>query len=309
MTKAEANIVLFSITLCWASSYIFIKNIPATVSPFAYLTLTTGIAGLILAIVFFKKLKEFDKRTLRRSLILAAIICGNLILEKMGIARIPASTASFVASLNIVFVPLLLLLFRQKPSPNHLLGIILILTGLVFTSGLKSGDSSAIGIMTMIGACLFMAVYIITVDKFTKKSDPLLLGIGQMFFTALIGFILWFMEEPRTFLSLTYTNELLANIFILAFFAKAYAYIMLMYSQKYASPISVTVISSTEPVVTMVLALLIPDSYGQTEFLTGGKLVGAAFIVAGAICAGTNFLSRRNNLGSGTPLADTTQGG
>ena len=38
---------------------------------------------------------------------------------------------------------------------------------------------------------------------------------------------------------------------MLAFFAKAYAYIMLMYSQKYASPISVTVIASTEACLLM----------------------------------------------------------
>lgn len=309
MTKLEANIVLFSITLCWASSYIFIKNIPAGVSPFAYLTLTTGIASLILALVFFRKLREFNKETLGRSFMVAAIICGNLLLERSGISQIPASTASFVASLNIVFVPLLLLFFKQKPSSNNVAGIVLILTGLVFTSGIKAGGSVNRGVAIMVGACLFMAIYIIAVDRFTKKSDPLLLGIGQMFFTASIGFILWIIEEPKTFWSISYSNELLANIFILAFFAKAYAYIMLMYSQKYASPISVTVISSTEPVVTMVLALLIPNSYGQTELLTSGKLIGTLFIVVGAICAGTNFLSRKNKIEGEVPLGDLTQGG
>jgi drug/metabolite transporter (DMT)-like permease len=258
--------------------------------------MTTGIASLILIVVFFNRFREFDKKTLQRSFVLAAIICGNLILERIGITQIPASTASFVASLNIIFVPLLLLLFNRRPSPNNILGIVLILIGLICTSGLKSGDSINYGVVAMAAACFFMAIYIITVDSFAKKSDPLLLGIGQMFFTAIIGFGLWSIEEPKTFFSITYTNEILANIFLLAFFAKAYAYIMLMYSQKYAPPIAVTVMSSTEPVVTMVLALLIPTTFGQTEIITGAKLVGAAFIVAGAICAGTNFLSKKKSL-------------
>lgn len=189
------------------------------------------------------------------------------------------------------------------------MGITLILTGLVFTSGIKLGASLDYGVLAMAAACFFMAVYIIIVDSFTKKSDPLLLGIGQMFFTAIIGFVLWFIEEPKTFLTLTYTNEILANIFLLAFFAKAYAYIMLMYSQKYASPIAVTVISSTEPVVTLGLALLIPNSFGQTEVLTNGKMVGAVFIIVGAIFAGTNFLNRRKRLDQGIPLANSTHGG
>jgi len=105
-----------------------------------------------------------------------------------------------------------------------------------------------------------------------------------------IAYLLWLVEEPRTFFALTYTNEMLASIFLLAFFARAYAYIMLMYGQRYANPISVTVIASTEPVVTMVLALLIPDTFGQTESFTFAKLVGGVLIVIGAICAGTDFL-------------------
>lgn len=292
MTRTESNIVLFSITLCWASSYIFIKNIPDSISAFAYLTMTTGIACIILAVVFFKKLKKLDRKTLFRSFITAAIICVNLVFERMGITRIPASTASFVASLNIVFVPLFMLIFKRRLTPNHIAGIILILTGLVFTSGLKPGDFINPGVLAMAAGCIFMAAYILCADHFTKTSDPLMLGIGQMFFTAVISFILWFIENPRTFFSISYTNEILANIFMLAFFAKAYAYIMLMYSQKYASPISVTVIASTEPVVTMILALLIPNTFGQTETFTVAKAAGAAFIVAGAIFAGTSFLSK-----------------
>jgi drug/metabolite transporter (DMT)-like permease len=299
MTRAESNIVLFSITLCWAASYIFIKNIPDSISAFAYLTMTTGIASVILAIVFFKKLKRPDGKTMLRSLILAVIICGNLISEKIGISRIPASTASFVASLNIVFVPLLLLAFKRKLSLNNISGIVLILTGIVFTSGIRLGDTVDFGVLVMTAGCFLMAVYIVTVDNFAKKSDPLLLGIWQMFFTAGIGFVLWFIEEPKTFFAVAYSNQLLANIFLLAFFAKAYAYIMLMYSQKYASAVNVTIIASTEPVVTMMLALLIPNAFGNTELLSSAKIIGAAFIVSGAICAGTSFLSRKPALGRG----------
>ena len=309
MTKAESNIVLFSITMCWASSYIFIKNIPDSISAFAYVTMTTSVASLILALVFFKKFKRFDRPTLGRSFILAGIICINLIFERLGVSKIPASTASFIASLNIVFVPLLLLIFKRRLSLNNIAGIVLILIGLIITSGIKLGETVNYGVLAMTLACLFMAVYIITVDNFTKKSDPLLLGIGQMFFTALIGFGLWFIEEPRTFFSIVYTNEILANIFILAFFAKAYAYIMLMYSQKYAAPLTVTIMASTEPVVTMVLALLIPDTLGKTEVLTMSNVFGASFILTGAIFAGTDFLSRKNRIDQARSLTSSAQGG
>lgn len=119
-----------------------------------------------------------------------------------------------------------------------------------------------------------------------------MLGIGQMIFTFSIAFVFWLVESPKTFFTITYTNELLANIFLLAFFLKAYAYIMLVYSQKYASPISVTVIASTEPVVTMILALLIPNAFGSTELLSAAKAAGGVFILFGSIFAQTDFFSK-----------------
>jgi 2',3'-cyclic-nucleotide 2'-phosphodiesterase (5'-nucleotidase family) len=70
MTRAESNIVLFSITLCWASSYIFIKNLPQDLSSFAYMTMTAGLAGIILAIVSFKRLRELNWKLLLRSAIM-----------------------------------------------------------------------------------------------------------------------------------------------------------------------------------------------------------------------------------------------
>ncbi|GBF35754.1 permease of the drug/metabolite transporter (DMT) superfamily [Desulfocucumis palustris] len=293
MTKTESNIILFSITLCWASSYIFIKNLPPELSAFAYLTMTAGLASIILLIVFFKRLRDFNSKILLRSAAMAAILCVNLIFEKMGIAAIPASTASFIASLNIVIVPLLLLFFRKRPSRNNLLGILIILSGLALSSGVKPGQPLEAGMLYMLSACFLMAVYIICTDRFTKDHDPLLLGVGQMFFTAILSFILWSLQEPKTFLLVNYSNTLLANIFMLAFFSKAYAYIMLMYSQKYASPLSVTVIASTEPIVTMVLAVLIPGTFGVNESFTIIKLAGAVLIAAGAVCAGTDFLNKK----------------
>lgn len=292
MTKTESNIVLFSITLCWASSYIFVKNIPSSVSTFAYLTMTSGIASIILVIIFFKKLREYNKQTLLHAFILSLILCGNSVFEKLGLSTMSASSASFTASLNVVFV-LFIMCFLKKPvSIDNVAGIVLILSGVAVNSGIRFGKSLNTGFYIMILATFCMSVYTVVTDNFAKRDDPLLLGMGQMFFTFAIAFVLWFIEEPKTFFSITYTNELLANIFMLAFFSKAYAYIMLVYSQKYASPISVTVIAATEPVVTMVLSLLIPNAFGSTEVLSETKVAGGIFILFGSIFAETDFFTR-----------------
>jgi len=78
----------------------------------------------------------------------------------------------------------------------------------------------------MVAACIFMAIYVIVVDGFTKNDRPRcrFWGSARCWWVAVIAYLLWLVEEPRTFFALTYTNEMLASIFLLAFFARAYAY-------------------------------------------------------------------------------------
>lgn len=291
MSRTENNILLFSITLCWAASYVFIKSLPSDLSTYAYLTMTCGIAAALLTIVFFKKVKTVKLLTLGKSVILSGLLLLNLIFDKMGIDRLTSSAASVLASSSILIVPVVMIIMRKIPTKNNLLGAVVIMTGIVITSGFKAENIFGLGALFMLLSAAVTSVYTIAADRITKEENPLLLSVLQMWVTAIMGFVMWFIEEPTTFASLEYTNEMLSSVFILAFFGKAYAYVALMYSQKYSDPINVTIIASTEPIVTLVLAVLIPTAF--EEHFTAAAVFGAAVIMVGAIISGTDFLSRK----------------
>lgn len=291
MSRTENNILLFSITLCWAASYVFIKSLPSNLSTYAYLTMTCGIAAALLSIVFIKKIIKTKPITIGKSAILSGLLILNLIFDKMGIDRLASSTASVLASSSILIVPIVLIIMRKMPTKNNMLGAVIIMAGIVITSGFKAENIFSEGALFMLLSAVVTSIYTITADKITKEEDPLLLSVLQMWGTAILGFVMWFIEEPTTFASLEYTNEMLSSIFILAFFGKAYAYVALMYSQKHSNPINVTIIASTEPIVTLVLAVLIPTVF--EEHFTAVAVFGAAVIMVGAIISGTDFLSRK----------------
>ncbi len=293
MTKKESNIMLFSIVLCWASAYIFIKDLPENLSSYAYLTITTGIASLIMLAVFHRSFLKLNGATLLRGSVLAILIAGTMLFEKKGLEYIPSSAASFLFTSTVIFVPIILLMFKKFPSKNNIVGILIILCGLFISNQESLSDNSLHGSVYILCSCAFMSLYTVLAAEFTKKSDPMLLSVLQMCLCTVIGFALWFSEDRSTFFSITWSKQMLSSIFILAFFSKAYAYIMLMYAQKYADAINVTVISATEPVITLLLAVLIPNSSGETETFSPENLIGALIIVFGAIVAGTNFLSKR----------------
>lgn len=116
MTKKETIIVLLSVTLCWSSSYLFIKGVPESFNTFAYLAITSGIAGVALAFVFHRHLMQLKRHTLVHGLILAVLISGNMLFEKLALNHLPASSVSSLAAMNIVIVPFILLFRRQIPQ-------------------------------------------------------------------------------------------------------------------------------------------------------------------------------------------------
>ena len=74
--------------------------------------------------------------------------------RRWGVSSIPASTASFVAALSIVFVPMFLLLMKKKPTRNNMVGIAFILAGLV-NSGVYRRSLDIRVIYMVVPACLW----------------------------------------------------------------------------------------------------------------------------------------------------------
>ena len=195
MTKKESIIILFSITLCWSSSYIFIKDIPQDFSVYAYLALTSGVAGIILALVMRRKLKLLNSVSLRQGLILGALITASNMFEKLGLDRIPASSASVYASMGIIIVPLILIFRKKYPSRNNLAGIFIILIGILVSNWGTMGAGLG-GALYILGSTTAMSIYTILATEYTKETDPSLLTVLQMLVSAVFGFGLWMITDP-----------------------------------------------------------------------------------------------------------------
>ena len=293
MTKKESIFILFSITLCWSSSYIFIKDIPQSFSVYAYLALTSGVAGIILALVMHRKLRLLNRVSLKQGLILGALITLSNMFEKLGVDRIPASSASVYASMGIIIVPIILIFRKQYPSRNNLVGIFIILIGILTSNWGNMGGAGLVGALYILGSAATMSMYTVLATEYTKETDPSLLTVLQMIVAAVFGFGLWMATDAGSLFTIEWSHVTLSYIFLIAFFSKCYAYLMLMYADKYADAVSVTIVASTEPVVTLVAAVLLPESMGGVEQFSAKAVTGAIIISVGAIVAGTNFLSKK----------------
>lgn len=291
MKTYESSIVIFSVMLCWASAYVFIKGLPEDLSSFGYLALMNGMASLIMVLCFFSRLRRLDRYNAARGGVLGLLMLLVLLFEKAGIERLAPSAASVLASLGIVVVPFFVLVFyRRFPSRQQLAAIVLILAGILVTNGVSLDDFPLVGSLFMLGECISMSLYTVVANRFCQNSDPVLLAVMQLVLMAAVAFAAWFLENPRMFLDLEFSRRFLSSLFMLAIFSKAFAYIMLMYGQKYADPINVVVIFALEPVVTLFMSICVPKAMGGVEeSFTLQALLGALLVVMGAIVSGLNF--------------------
>ena len=185
MSTKKANLILTTCSMAWGTSYIFMKLGIEGLSPLMLMALRTGIAFLILVLIFFKRLLKVNKRLLLYSAITGFLLFTNLTPILYGLNTITASQSGFILSTTVVLVPVIhAVISRRLPEHHVRLGIIIVLIGMVLING---GDIFAVkpGTLLCMLSAFSYSINIVLNSYFTRQVDPLALGVYQQGFTCL----------------------------------------------------------------------------------------------------------------------------
>ena len=189
MSTKKANLILTTCSMAWGTSYIFMKLGIEGLSPLMLMALRTGIAFLILVLIFFKRLLKVNKRLLLYSAITGFLLFTNLTPILYGLNTITASQSGFILSTTVVLVPVIhAVISRRLPEHHVRLGIIIVLIGMVLING---GDIFAVkpGTLLCMLSAFSYSINIVLNSYFTRQVDPLALGVYQQGFTCLYSII------------------------------------------------------------------------------------------------------------------------
>ena len=189
MSTKKANLILTTCSMAWGTSYIFMKLGIEGLSPLMLMALRTGIAFLILVLIFFKRLLNVNKRLLLYSAITGFLLFTNLTPILYGLNTITASQSGFILSTTVVLVPVIhAVISRRLPEHHVRLGIIVVLIGMVLING---GDIFAVkpGTLLCMLSAFSYSINIVLNSYFTRQVDPLALGVYQQGFTCLYSII------------------------------------------------------------------------------------------------------------------------
>lgn len=285
-----ADTSLFFVALLWGSTFIIIKESLENMSPYLfnfYRFLIASVLLIILSIIFKRKYKW---GVIKGGCILGSVLFLVFTFQTVGIGLAPASSiAGFLTGLNIVFVPILSMIFLKKyPHPMSWVGVCVSLTGLFYiTSG--NGFSFSKGEIILLLNAFFLAVHIILTDYYSRKFGAFELTTVETTFTAFAFFILTLLMDSGNFNFIPNVQNIFALV-LTGVFATVVAFFIQTYMQKYTTPTKVAIILSMEPVSSPFFGYFIAG-----EILKIKQYIGAFLMFSGMIIAEIGISLKRRN--------------
>ncbi|WP_289136636.1 DMT family transporter [uncultured Brevibacillus sp.] len=284
--QSKADLALLMCTLFWGSSYLFMQMGLKDLETYNLIGVRFGIAFLLAAAFFHRRLLSTNRKTILHAFILGAILFGVFATVTSGVKTTTASQAGFLVSLTVIFVPILSIVLRNKPQKRVFVGAALAMVGIGLMT-LSSELQISQGDLLCIAAALFYATHIIVTGRWASQSDTIQLGIYQLGFTALFGILFSILFETPT---LPHTPQSWLAVLSLSILCSAIGFVVQTVAQKYTTPAHTGVIFSLEPVFAALFAFLLT---GETLTLRG--YIGAGLVLLSVLIAEIDLSKWRRN--------------
>ena len=293
MNKLTANISLYIITFFAAVQYVFLSNVPDTVSNFAFLAITNLIGFVITLCVFFHELSRLDKKQVVQAIVLSLELFGFNIFLLLGSRGMSATVVACVLSSYFAFIVIIsFVIFHKMPDKNKVIGVLVVLLGVFFMMDANVDSLLNRNILYLVIADFFFALYLLTAERYASTSNPSLLAMGQTLFNFIITLICWGVEclvKGQTML-LPADPPFWGSVFFISFFIRGLYGIVQIYAQRYVSPLNVSLIFSTEIIMTMLASPLLSMAFGtEPGTITPLRILGSLVMVAGILVADSSF--------------------
>ena len=280
--KLLAKPMLFAAALIWGTSFFIMKNTLDVMPVFYLLAVRFTVGAGLLALVCWKKWREFTPDYLWRGAVIGGFLFLAYSIQTFGLSLTTPSKNAFLTAVYCVIVPFLTwAVLRIRPDGYNIAAALLCITGVGLVSlngelAVNAGD-----LLTLLCA-VFYASHIVAVAKVSSGKDITLLTVFQ-FFAALYAWICGVCTETFPAAALT-DPALLLPMAYLCVMATTVALLFQNVGQFWSDPASASVILSLESVFGVASSVIF---YGDE--VTVQLLAGFALIFVAVVCSETKF--------------------
>ena len=291
-----ATLGLIFITFLAAIQYVFLRNVPDSVSTFSFVCITNLIGLVILGLARPKKILSIPGKTIRKGILFAVELTGFSFFLLLGSQHMDAVVTSSVVSLYFVFItPMLLLLKKRVNFFSGIATVIAIIALLLMFGADTETLFSSVDVVYLIIADLFFASYVVSVSILGDSEDSAQLTLSQMFFASIFALVGWVAEcifSGKSFSLPTQTSFWVSALFFGIFIRAVYGLIQIS-AQKHVSALKASLIFSAEIIITLltnpIMCRLLHMEYTPATVF---QVLGAFLLIIATLMVDESIMAR-----------------
>ncbi|MCR5687506.1 MAG: EamA family transporter [Lachnospiraceae bacterium] len=269
---------LLFVTVCWGMGFVFVKSSINDMPPLYLLGFRFLTAGVILGIIFIRRLIKSGKRLMVHGMSLGVILFFAMLFQTYGCKYTTAGKNAFLTTIYVILVPFVHLLINHvRPRLRYVLAAFVGFWGIGLISLSESFSVQTGDVLTLICGAIY-SVQIVMIARYTQEDDPILIVIWQFLVTGVMGFVTApFVSGPLTGAMLT--RESVSSIIFLVLFATILGFGLQVICQKYAPPAPAAIIMGMESVFGAVASYFILHEVMTPKMIAGCALMVGAMIM------------------------------
>lgn len=265
----------------WGATFYMVKDALAGVDAVAMVGYRFVLSAALLAPALARTATRgkggWSAPMLKDSLALGGLLLALYVSQTIGLRWTSASNSGFITGLFVLFVPVLLFLFRSElPTVSQRFAVALSVAGLWLVTGgldgINRGDA-----LTLVSALTY-AGHLLLIDRCVRAGrDTVWLAFHQFWMTGLAALLLCAARGASFSIIGAKTA---AVIVFLAVVPTLSAFFIQMASQRYVEPLRVSLILSLEPVFAAAFAWTLGGEAFRVLGAAGGGLIVLSMIVS-----------------------------
>jgi putative membrane protein len=295
LIKILSRLALLTTAVVWGSSLVVLSLVRDAFAPNMVLAIRFGVASLVLSLIFAPRFKHYDKTYLINGSIIGVFLFIAYSAQTIGVVSAGGAPgrSGFISASYCVIVPFLAWIFlRERPDIYNISAAVLCITGLFFVFYKDLIGSANVGITlgdfyALLSGLLF-AAHIVSVAKFGKGKDPILITITQFAMATIISIIVTFLFEDNSKMIIN-TGSIL-GVGYLAIMCTAIALLFQTIGQSNTPSSTAAIILGLESIFSIIFAVI-----WAGEVLSVFSVIGFFFIFIAIIVSETklSFLKKK----------------
>lgn len=167
--------LLLLATVIWGSSFVVLKNAIDSLPPLYVIAIRFLVSGLIVSVVFIKKIVKMQKGTFLRGALLGLMLGLAYVTQTIGLSHTTPGRNAFLTAIYCMLCPFFAwAIMKQRPKNYHVAAVAISMAGIALitlSDEAGGGADRLLGDALTLMCTVFNALHVVLIAHYKEKND------------------------------------------------------------------------------------------------------------------------------------------